>query len=291
MFGTRRWKVSWGSLCSNRELLALASHWYWLILEEVSCMLLEVCPQFKYSKVSCPRCPMIEAWAQTPEHRSFCILFSLVALTRLTRQNTGLQTGWSLIVYSNGVRVRAALAAAWRGAWQPPRSAKLSTFLTRVCPCHDVASRASDVQPWLVSALPGQWSGCGPCTCKCNRQTHLGPCSLSSSRLRVLLRSHHHRQKNLFLLYRNCYFQKTNCCCRSNCQPREGPSWIAGEITHLRCCSRRWRLLVFQRNYRHLTEKDTGGHCRPHRQWLSRRNSNDELVFNGCSSEHQTPLH
>ena len=185
MFGTRRWKVCWGSLCSNMELLALASHWYWLILEELSCMLLEVCPQFKYSKVSCPRCPMIEAWAQTPEHRSFCILFSLVALTRLTRQNTG-------------VRVRAALAAAWRGAWQPPRSAKLSTFLTRVCPCHDLSSCASDVQPWLVSALPGQWSGCGPCTCKCNRQTHLGPCSLPSSRLRILLRIHHHRQKIYF---------------------------------------------------------------------------------------------
>ena len=48
------------------------------------------------------------------------------------------------------------------------------------------------------------------CTCKCKRQTRLGPCSPSSSRLRVLLRSHHYRQKNRFLLYRYYYFQKTN---------------------------------------------------------------------------------
>ena len=42
------------------------------------------------------------------------------------------------------------------------------------------------------------------------------------------------------------------------------------EMTHLRCCSFRWRLLAFQRIYCHMTE-DTGGHYRPHRQWLSRR--------------------
>ena len=70
-----------------------------------------------------------------------------------------------------------------------------------------------------MSALPGQWSSCGLCTCKSNRRTHLGPCSLSSSRLRVLLRSHHNRQKILFFLYRNYCFQKTNCCWRSNCKP------------------------------------------------------------------------
>ena len=98
-------------------------------------------------------------------------------------------------MHSNRLGVRAALAAAWRGVWQPPHSAKLSTFLTGVCSCHDLASHTSDVQPCLVSALSGWWSGCGPCTCKCNRQTHLGPCSPSSSRLRVLLRSHYHRQK------------------------------------------------------------------------------------------------
>ena len=281
MFGTRRWKVSWGSLCSNRELLALASHWYWLILEELSCMLLEVCPQCKYSKVSCPRCRM--------KHKLLNVevsVFSLVlSRSRDKRDRTLiLQTGWSLIVYSNGVRVRAALAAAWRSAWQPPRSTKLSTFLTRVCPCHDLASHASDVQPWLVSALPRQWSGCGPCTCKCNRRTRIGPCSPSSSRLWVLLRSHHHRQKNLFLLYRNYSFRRRTVA-------------VTLTVSHARDL-RGWleRWLIFAAApvagdcWRHVTE-DTGRHYCPHRQWLSRRNSNDELVFNGCSSEYQTPLH
>ena len=36
MFGTRRLKVGRGSLCSNRELLALASHWCWTATWRVS---------------------------------------------------------------------------------------------------------------------------------------------------------------------------------------------------------------------------------------------------------------
>ena len=65
-----------------------------------------------------------------------------------------------------------------------------------------------------------------------NHQTCPGPCSPSSSRCGFF-----------FVRKINWYFQKTNCCCRANCQRREGPSRTAGEMTHLRCCFPRCRLL------------------------------------------------
>ena len=75
-------------------------------------MLLEVCPQCKYSKVSCPRRPVKH------EHKLLNVgvsVFSFVLLRSRDKRDKTLicKKGWSLIVYSNGVRVRAALAADW----------------------------------------------------------------------------------------------------------------------------------------------------------------------------------